>query len=95
MKKTIAGKWLEQMEKPMTIGGYDAGLDRRAVRQMKNDAEDVLKGASPRYTDIYVFRDGSGLWLKRENDWFVMDTEDIPAHRGEPEDEELMENNDR
>ncbi|MGB8582457.1 MAG: hypothetical protein WCD47_16670 [Candidatus Sulfotelmatobacter sp.] len=43
---------------------------------MKGAAEDAISEASPRYTTMYVFSDGSGLYEKREDDWFTLDADD-------------------
>jgi hypothetical protein len=60
-KMTIAETWLRKIDKPMTVGGFDAGINRKAVGRMKDAAEDVIQNGSPRCTDIFVFADGSGL----------------------------------
>ena len=70
---TIAERWLDKIDRPLQKGGWNQGIDRNAVRRMKTAATDVLQDASPRCSDIYVFADGSGLWLKRQDDWFLAD----------------------
>jgi hypothetical protein len=85
-KVSIAEEWLERIDQPwMSEPDPEkrpgVGIDKRAVRRMKDAAKDVLQVASPRYTDIYVFADGTGLWLKREDDWFPMDADDVERQR--------------
>lgn len=81
-KQTVAEQWLEKIDRPMDEAkNFDAGTDKRAVRRMKDAAEDVLPCASRRYTDVYVFSDGSGLYLKREDDWYPLDTEEVEQCR--------------
>jgi len=53
------------------------GIDRRAVKRMKGAAVDVIQDGSPRYTDLYVFADGSGLYEKHRDDWFTLSKEDV------------------
>ena len=64
MTKTKAEQWLEQIDKTDTVS-------RKTVKRMKGAAVDVVQEGSPRCTDIYIFSDGSGLWEKREDDWFI------------------------
>ena len=90
---TIAEQWLEKIDRSWMSGKTPdervaAGIDRRAVRQMKDTAENVLQSASPRYTDIFVFRDGSGIYEKRQDDWFVLDADEVREHGGEADDDE-------
>ena len=77
--QTKAEQWLQQIDRPLKQDGWTAGIDRNTVKQMKRAATDVLQDASPRCTDIYVFADGSGLWEKRPEDWFLADPETIAA----------------
>jgi hypothetical protein len=72
-KQTKAAKWLERIDKPV------AGVDRSAVRRMKGSATEVFQDASPRCTDLYVFSDDSGLWEKRQDDWFIAEQDTIAA----------------
>jgi hypothetical protein len=93
-KWTIAEKWLEKIDRPWMSGKTPsdrvaAGIDRRAVRSMKDAAENVLQSASPRYTDIFVFADGTGVYEKRQDDWFVMDAAAVREHGGESDDDEV------
>jgi hypothetical protein len=76
---TIAETWLQRIDKPMAAGGFDAGISKKAVKRMQESAVNILQDASPRCSDIYVFADGSGLWLKRQDDWFLADPETIAA----------------
>jgi hypothetical protein len=79
---TRAETWLEKIDRPW-MNEPDAhkrvatGIDRRAVRRMKDDAVDEIQDGSPRYTDLYVFADGSGLYEKRRDDWFIADSETV------------------
>jgi hypothetical protein len=86
-KLTVAETWLEKIDRPLMNAprGSWVGIDRRAVRRMRDAAEDVLQSASPRYTDIFVFADGTGIYEKRQDDWFVLDAEEVIEHGGEPE----------
>jgi hypothetical protein len=91
-KWTIAEKWLEKIDRPWMSGKTPgdrvaAGIDRRAVRSMKDAAENVLQSASPRYTDIFVIADGTGVYEKRQDDWFAMDADEVREHGGEADDE--------
>jgi hypothetical protein len=70
-KPNTAEQWLKRIDKPAN------GIDRAAVRRMKGAAEDCIQDASPRCTDLYIFSDGSGLWEKRQDDWFLADAETI------------------
>jgi hypothetical protein len=74
-KMTIADTWLQRIDKPMAAGGFDAGINKKAVKRMQESAVNILQEASPRCSDIYVFADGSGLWLKRQDDWYPADEE--------------------
>lgn len=93
MEKTIAEHWLEKIDHPKPP--TPCGISRDAVDRMMGDAADVIQDGSPRYTDLYVFRDGSGIYEKRQDDWFVMEAEDMPGYSEPEEDEGLLENNDR
>jgi hypothetical protein len=88
-KVTIAEKWLEVIDRPTGVKGTGngVGIDRNAVRRMKTSAVYALQEASPRGTDIYVFADGSGLWLNRPNDWYPADEETIAELVAEENDE--------
>jgi hypothetical protein len=81
-KTTTAEKWLGKIDAPWRnepdeYKRVGTSIDRRAVKLMMEGAEDVLQGASGRCTDIYVFADGSGLYLKRRDDWFPMTADDV------------------
>jgi hypothetical protein len=39
---TIAEQWLEKIDKPMMEHGWTAGIDRKALRQMKKAAKDAM-----------------------------------------------------
>jgi|ERR1035438_8584435 hypothetical protein len=79
---TIAETWLEKIDRPW-MSEPDAnkrvgtGVDRRAVKQMKRAAVEDIQEGSPRYTTLYVFSDGSGLWEKRQDDWFLAEKDTI------------------
>jgi hypothetical protein len=91
-KVTIAETWLHRIDQPMAERGFDAGINRKAVKRMQESAVNVLQDASPRGSDIYVFADGSGLWLKRQNDWYPAD-EDRIAELLTEENDEVVEAN--
>jgi hypothetical protein len=80
---TIAEQWLEKIDHPNVA--TPSGISRDAVERMQDDAVDVLQGASGRYTDVFVFEDGSGLYEKRKNDWYPMDAEEVKQAQGEDE----------
>jgi hypothetical protein len=84
---TIAETWLQRIDKPMAAGGFDAGVSKKAVKRMQESAVTILQDASPRCTDIYVFADGSGLWLKRQDDWYPADEDRIAELLAEENDE--------
>lgn len=86
-KMTIAETWLQRIDKPMAVGGFDAGISKKAVKRMQESAVNILQDASPRCTDIYVFADGSGLWLKRQDDWYPADEDRIAELLAEENDE--------
>ena len=100
--QTIAEQWEEKIDRPWRSEPDSnrrkwTEIDRKAVRQMKAAAADVLSKASQRYTDIYVFADGSGLWEKRTDDWFTADEEEVAeaqaelyGDEGEGEDEDEL-----
>jgi hypothetical protein len=79
-KHTIAETWQEKIDRPLP---KYKDIDHDAVRKMKGAAEDVLHETSPRYNDLFVFSDGSGIYEKRPDDWFVSSPEEVT---------ELMEN---
>jgi hypothetical protein len=73
----IAERWLDKIDRPLEKDGWTAGIDRNAVKQMKNAATDCIPEGSPRYTTLYVFADGSGMYEKRTDDWFIAEAETI------------------
>jgi hypothetical protein len=81
MPKTIAERWLNKIDNPSPA--TPSGISHDAVERMKDAAEDVIQCASPRYTDLYIFEDGSGLWEKRKDDWFIADEDTIARARSE------------
>jgi hypothetical protein len=90
-KMTIADTWLQRIDKPMTAGGFGAGISKKAVELMQESAVNILQDASPRGTDIYVFADGSGLWLKRQDDWYPADEDTIAELLAEENGEDEVE----
>jgi hypothetical protein len=70
---TIAEQWLELIDSTEPIS-------RKTVKRMKGAAVDVVQEGSPRCTDIYIFSDGSGLWEKREDDWFIAETTQVAEY---------------
>jgi hypothetical protein len=85
---TKAEQWLEKIDHPKGIQGTgQMGINRRSVKRMMEAAEHVLQDASPRCTDIYVFADGSGLWLKRQDDWYPADEDTIAKLLADENDE--------
>jgi hypothetical protein len=96
-RMTIAETWLRRIDKPMAVGGFDAGINKKAVKRMQESAVNILQDASPRCSDIYVFADGSGLWLKRHDDWYPADEDRIAElleeENDELEDDEVVEAN--
>jgi hypothetical protein len=86
-KTTIAETWLQRIDQPMAARGFDAGISKKSVKRMQESAVTILQDASPRCTDIYVFADGSGLWLKRQDDWYPADEDAIAELLAEENDE--------
>jgi hypothetical protein len=78
-KLSVAETWQERIDRPLAKApaGAWAVIDRRAVRRMKEAAVDVLQNASGRYTDIFVFADGTGIYEKRQDDWYVAEMEEF------------------
>ena len=77
---TIAETWLEKIDRPWVNAKRSRSytdIDLNAVRRMKEAAVEEIQDASPRYTSLYVFSDGSGLYEKRQHDWFLADQETI------------------
>ena len=74
-----AQDWIGIIEKPLKPGSY-AGINKQAVRRMKDAAVDVIQEGGPRCTDIFIFKDGTGLYEKRKDDWYPADTEVISAY---------------
>ena len=72
----------EKIDRPLQKGGSDAGIDHNAVKQMKDAAADFIPEGSPRYTTLYVFEDGSGIYEKRKDDWFIAEAETIAREQG-------------
>jgi hypothetical protein len=91
-KMTIAETWLQRIDKPMAADGSDSGISKKVVKRMQESAVNILQDASPRCSDIYVFADGSGLWLKRQDDWYPAD-EDTIAELLAEENDEIVEAN--
>lgn len=81
----IAEQWLEVIDRPLKEHGSGAGINRKAVRRMKKAAVDALQDANPRGGNILVFKDGSGLWEKRKDEWFPADEERIAELQKENE----------
>jgi hypothetical protein len=83
-KLTIAETWLERIDRPWvrTKNAHQrtrTGIDRRAAKRMKKAAlEDIQDG-----TSLYFFKDGSCLWEKHQDEWFVLDAEN--AKRRSPD----------
>ena len=86
-KLTIAETWLPRIDKPISESGFSAGISKKTVKRMQESAVNILQDASPRGSDIYVFADGSGLWLKRQDDWFLADPETVATLLAEESDE--------
>lgn len=76
-KMTIAETWLQKIDNPMPPVSSYSGISKKAVKCMQESAVNLLREASPRCSDIYVFADGSGLWEKRQDDWFPADEDTI------------------
>jgi len=81
-ENNLTETWLEKIDRPWwnkktPDERVATGLDRRALCQMKGAAEDAISEASPRYTTMYIFSDGSGLYEKQTDDWFIADAETI------------------
>jgi hypothetical protein len=79
---TAAETWLERIDRPWMNGKTPnervaAGIDRKAVRRMKEAAMEDIQDGSPHYTTLYVFTDGSALYEKRTDDWFIADSETV------------------
>jgi hypothetical protein len=83
-KTTIAEKWLDRIDRPKN------GINRDAVRRMQEDATDVLESYG---SYLYIFEDESGLWEKRDDDWYPIDEDIIKAavekEYGSEEEEEV------
>lgn len=62
---TIAEQWLHRIDKPER-------MNRTTIRRMKDAAVNELQEASPMRTEVFVFADGSGLYEKRQDDWFPL-----------------------
>jgi hypothetical protein len=74
-----AEQWIQKIDNPRTAGGYGSGINKRAVERMQGAAEEV---GEVRGTYIYVFKDGSGLYEKRRDDWYPADEELIAEALG-------------
>jgi hypothetical protein len=79
---TIAEQWLDKIDRPLKKDGWTAGIDHNAAKQMRGAAADCIPEGSPRYTTLYVFEDGSGIYEKRKNDWFIAEAETIAREQG-------------
>jgi hypothetical protein len=86
MAKTEAEKWLKKID--CRAKATPSSISRDAVELMQDDAVNVLQGASGRYTDVFVFKDGSGLYEKRKDDWYHMDAEEVKQTQGEDDEED-------
>jgi hypothetical protein len=72
-KRSIAETWQARIDQPKKKGGWDASINKQAVKRMMDAAVGLLQETTGRCTDIYIFEDGSSLYEKRRDDWYTED----------------------
>jgi len=57
-----AKQWIEVIDRGTPTGD----VNRKAIKRMKEAAVDVIQDGGAPFCDLYMFRDGSGLYGKAE-----------------------------